>query len=107
MTRKKPIDAYRKKILELIDAELALQEEILRILRTEEEMLWRNQFAAGVARQLYLWTKYPDCKGCEKTIDASVCLEARKKTGKCLFEVDFDQLQKLPWPTSKGKEAAE
>ena len=110
MTRKKelePIDTYRKKNLELINAELALQEEILRLLRKEEDRYWGIAFGAAIARHLYLWTKYPDCQACKKTMLASACLEAREKTGKCIFEVDFEQLQKLPWPTSKGKEAAE
>jgi hypothetical protein len=99
--------SYKDKELELIDAQLSLQEEILRLLRKEEDRYWGMAFGAAIARHLYMWTKYPDCKACEKTMLASACLEARKKTGKCICEVDFDQLQKLPWPTSKGKEAAD
>jgi hypothetical protein len=104
----------KDKELELLDAQLAkyerllaVRKEIYRLQMVQAERHLRMTFAALVAQSLYLWEKYPACKGCEKAMDASACLEAREKTGKCYFEVDFVQLQTLPWPTSKGEEAAE
>jgi hypothetical protein len=46
-------------------------------------------------------TKYPECKNCEKEMIAEACLESRLKTGKCIFEVDYERLKKLPWPTRR------
>lgn len=89
--------------LKVIEAQIALHEELLRVLMEEVDRSWRNQFTVVVAQDIYLRTKYADCKTCEKQIIAEACLEAREKTGKCIFEVDFKELQKLPWPT-KGEE---
>jgi len=106
--------SHKDKELELIDAKIAKYEKLIAMLKeinrlqiADADRRLRNQFAVGVAQSLFLQTKYPDCKACEKTKLPELCLEAREKTGKCICEVDFDQLQKLPWPTSKGKEAAE
>jgi len=92
----------RKKLLRLLDAEIALAETKLEIFRLEEENEGKMRFAVLFAQKLYLRNNWVDCKECKKdAVIPEACLESRKKTGKCIFEVDFKQLEKLPWTPNK------
>ena len=96
----------RKELLRLLDAKIALAETELEILRLEVELEWKIRFAALFAQTLYLRNNWGECKRCEKgAFIHEACLESRIKTGKCIFEVDFGQLEKLPW--APNKEAGE
>jgi hypothetical protein len=96
----------RKKLLRLLDAEIALAETKLEKLRLEEENECKMRFAVLFAQKLYLRNNWIECKECGKdAVIPEACLESRKKTGKCIFEADFKQLEKLPW--SPNKEAVE
>ena len=95
----------REEMIRLLDAKIRLKEVELEILRLEVEHDWKMRFAALFAQTLYLWDNWAECKGCEKGESIhEACLESRLKTGKCIFEVDTEQLDKLPWPARKEAE---
>ena len=94
----------RKVEIKMLDTKIAKLEKLLSLLRAKEDIRLRNRFAVGFAQKLYVHTKYPECKNCEKEMFAETCLESRVKTGKCIFEIDYERLQKLPWPTKEAVE---
>jgi hypothetical protein len=94
----------REEESKLLDAKIAKLEKLLSLLRAKEDIRLRNRFAVGFAQKLYVRTKYSGCKNCEKEMIAEACLESRLKTGKCIFEVDYERLKKLPWPTKEADE---
>ncbi|MDI9576514.1 MAG: hypothetical protein QM398_00080 [Thermoproteota archaeon] len=95
----------REAMLRLLDAKIALAETELEILRLDVEHEWKMRFAVLIAQELYLRSSWLECKGCKKgDLIAEACLESRTKTGKCIFEVDIEQLDKLPWPARREAE---
>ena len=89
----------REEKLRFINAKIALCEAKIRLLQMEVEMEWKMRFAAVFAQKLNLREKYAECGACKKRLmGPEVCLESRLKTGKCIFEVGIEQLERLPWP---------
>ncbi len=95
----------RKQRIRLLDAKIALAEKNLEIMRLKVDHELRIRFAVLLAQKLYLRINWAKCKECEKgCFITEACLESRLKTGKCVFEINFKQLEKLPWPPHKEDE---
>ena len=95
----------RKEELRLLDAQIAACEAKLKLLHAEVDREWCMRFSALMAQTIYLRKKYVECQACkEDVLIHQSCLESRIKTGKCVFEVGVDRLEKLSFPKGGGFE---
>lgn len=92
----------REELLRRLDAEIRLKELELKIFHLEQANTMRVRFSVVFAQRFYLLTHWRECRDCRKSVGIyESCLESRIKTGKCVFEIGFEALEKLPWPANK------